>query len=163
MARAAWRKPSTPLNAVRGSVGLVRYRPAFLLLLLSFLAAASPEQDVKRVLEEQQAAWNRGDLDSFATGYMNSPDIAFVGGQKIARGYSGMIARYKANYSTPAKMGQLTFSGLEVKMLGEKYANVLGHFHLERTADGGGNADGVFTLLFEKTAGGWKIIQDHTS
>jgi ketosteroid isomerase-like protein len=74
-----------------------------------------------------------------------------------------MVARYKSRYSSPEQMGQLSFSALEVTMLGPKYANVLGHFHLERTAAGGGNADGIFTLLFEKTPGGWKIIQDHTS
>jgi uncharacterized protein (TIGR02246 family) len=127
------------------------------------VAVASPVQDIKRVLELQQAAWNRGDIDSFATSYKNTPELVFVSGQKIARGYQGMVDRYKTNYSDPARMGQLTFSGLEVTMLGEKYANVLGHFHLERTAAGGGNADGVFTLLFEKTSSGWKIIQDHTS
>jgi ketosteroid isomerase-like protein len=137
---------------------------AFPLLLLASLAfAASPEQDVKRVLADQQAAWNRGDLDSFAASYLNSPQLVFVSKDKIARGYAGMLERYKTRYSSPQQMGQLTFSALEVTMLGSKYANVLGHFHLERTAAGGGNADGIFTLLFEKTLGGWKIIQDHTS
>jgi ketosteroid isomerase-like protein len=138
-------------------------RAFFLLLAASLALSASPEQDIKRVLEDQQAAWNRGDLDSFALGYLNSPQIVFIGKDKIARGYSGMLERYKTRYSSPEQMGQLTFSALEVTLLGSKYANVLGHFHLERTAAGGGNADGVFTLLFEKTLGGWKIIQDHTS
>ena len=138
-------------------------RVSCLHLLASLTAAASPEQDVRRVLEDQQAAWNRGDIDSFATGYLNSPQIAFVGTNKIVRGYAGMLERYKTRYPTTEKMVQLTFSGLEIKMLGTKNANVLGHFHLERNAAGGGNADGVFTLLLEKTPGGWKIIQDHTS
>ena len=137
---------------------------AFLLLVLAgSIAAASPDQDVKHVLDDQQTAWNRGDIDSFARGYLDSPDLVFVSGKKISRGYSGMIQRYKADYSSREKMGQLTFSQLEVRILGEKHANVLGHFHLERTAAGGGNSDGVFTLLFEKTPDGWKIIQDHTS
>ena len=138
-------------------------KASLLLAFAAWSAVASQEQDVQHVLSDQQAAWNRGDLESFATGYKNSPEIVFISGQKISRGYSGMIARYKTGYPTREKMGVLTFSGIEVRLLGEKNANVLGHFHLERTAAGGGNADGVFTLLFEKTPGGWKIVQDHTS
>jgi ketosteroid isomerase-like protein len=57
----------------------------------------------------------------------------------------------------------LTFSGLEIRMLGTDYASVIGHFHLDRTKEAGGEASGIFTLLFKKTAEGWKIIQDHTS
>ena len=60
-------------------------------------------------------------------------------------------------------MGKLDFSGIEVHMLSADYANVVGKFHLARTAGGGGDANGVFTLLFHKTASGWRIIQDHTS
>jgi ketosteroid isomerase-like protein len=60
-------------------------------------------------------------------------------------------------------MGTLDFSGLEIKMLGSDYATVLGRFHLKRNAAGGGDANGVFTLLFQKTKAGWRVIQDHTS
>jgi ketosteroid isomerase-like protein len=60
-------------------------------------------------------------------------------------------------------MGKLDFSGLEVTLLGPDYANVVGKFHLARTAQGGGDASGVFTLLFHRTPAGWRIIQDHTS
>jgi ketosteroid isomerase-like protein len=41
---------------------------------------------------------------------------------------------------------------------------VTGRFHLDRTTRGeAARDDGVFSLLWEKTAGGWKIILDHTS
>jgi ketosteroid isomerase-like protein len=60
-------------------------------------------------------------------------------------------------------MGQLTFSDLEVRPLDARFAVVTGHFHLARTASGGGDAQGIFSLIFEKTAEGWKIIVDHTS
>jgi hypothetical protein len=60
-------------------------------------------------------------------------------------------------------MGQLTFSELEVKPLGTKHACVIGHWHLRRTAEAGGDTGGTFSLIFEQTGAGWKIIVDHTS
>jgi ketosteroid isomerase-like protein len=66
-------------------------------------------------------------------------------------------------------MGRLTYSELDVRLLpdahGEvRYAAMTGRFHLDRTARGeAGQDDGVFSLLWEKTADGWKIILDHTS
>jgi ketosteroid isomerase-like protein len=45
-----------------------------------------------------------------------------------------------------------------------RYAAVTGRFHLDRTAHGEASKDdGVFSLLWEKTPDGWKIILDHTS
>ena len=60
-------------------------------------------------------------------------------------------------------MGTLTFSELEVQPLDEQFATVTGRFHLERTAAGGGNSNGYFLLVVEKTASGWKIVRDGTT
>ena len=123
----------------------------------------TPEaQAITAVLDKQVVDWNRGDMESFATGYKNSPDILFMGA-KISRGYSQMVETYRKNYSTKEKMGTLGFTNLEVQPLDEHFATVTGNFHLERTAAGGGNADGYFLLVFEKTPGGWKIVRDATT
>ena len=106
--------------------------------------------------------WNRGDLDAFAKGYKNSPDILFMG-QTIQHGYGQMLARYRKSYPNKAAMGNLTFSELQVQPLDERFATVTGRFHLERTAAGGGNAGGYFLLVVEKTPAGWKIIRDDTT
>jgi ketosteroid isomerase-like protein len=74
-----------------------------------------------------------------------------------------MLDTYRKNYSTKEKMGMLNFSELEVQPLDEHFATVTGHFHLERTVAGGGNADGHFLLVFEKTRDGWKIVRDDTT
>jgi len=134
------------------------------LLILAMMAAlavaATPESDVKAVLEQQASAWNRGDLEEFVKTY--SAETVFVG-KEVARGNKGVLERYKRSYPTREKMGTLTFSDMEVTMLGKDYASVLGRFHLERTPAGGGEAKGIFTLLLRKTNGNWKIILDHTS
>jgi ketosteroid isomerase-like protein len=73
------------------------------------------------------------------------------------------LARYLKRYPTREKMGTLRFSDIETRMLGAEYASVIGRFHLDRAADAGGEASGIFTLLFHKTPQGWKVILDHTS
>ena len=119
-------------------------------------------QAIRSVLDKQVVDWNRGDLESFATGYKNSPDILFMG-PKISRGYAQMLETYRKGYSTKEKMGTLNFAGLEVQPLDEHFATVTGNFHLERTEAGGGNADGYFLLVVEKTPDGWKIVRDSTT
>ncbi|HLN03858.1 MAG TPA: nuclear transport factor 2 family protein [Bryobacteraceae bacterium] len=120
------------------------------------------ERDIRSVLEAQQAAWNRGDVEGFMAGYAASDATTFVGAT-ITHGYQQVLENYRRRYPTREKMGQLAFSDLEVKLLGADYASVIGKWHLARPADAGGDVGGVFTLLFHKAASGWKIILDHTS
>jgi ketosteroid isomerase-like protein len=120
------------------------------------------ELDIPGVLNQSAVDWNSGDLDAFAASYKNSPDILFIG-RKISHGYAQMLAAYKAGYPTHEKMGTLSFTQLEVQPLDTNFATVTGHFHLERTAAGGGNADGYFLLVMEHTDAGWKIVRDDTT
>jgi len=116
---------------------------------------------IRASFDKQAADWNRGDLTEFATAYKNSPDILFIG-SKVSRGYAQMLERYRTVYSTKEKMGTLTFSDIEVHALDDRFATATGRFHLERTAAGGGNAEGSYMLVFEKTPEGWKIVRDVT-
>jgi len=68
--------------------------------------------------------------------------------------------RYRKKYSDRAKMGTLTFSNLEITPLSPDSAMVLGRWRLERANDW---PHGRFTLIFRKTADGWRIVLDHTS
>ena len=124
-------------------------------------STTAQDSAIRAVLAQQAVDWNRGDMDAFATGYKNSPDILFIG-SNISRGYSQMLERYRAVYSTHEKMGTLTYSDIEVQPLDEHFATATGRFHLERTAAGGGEASGTYLLVFEKTPQGWKIVRDVT-
>jgi len=119
------------------------------------------EAAIRASFDEQAANWNRGDLDTFAKAYKNSPDILFIG-SKISRGYAGMLERYRTTFSTREKMGTLTFSEVEVQPLDERFATATGKFHLARTAAGGGDSSGSYMLVYEKTPQGWKIVRDVT-
>jgi ketosteroid isomerase-like protein len=124
--------------------------------------ASRQELDVIKVLLAQEAAWNRGDIAGFAGGYKDSPDTLFITHQ-ISRGFAGLLDQYKRDYPTRAAMGNLTFSELEVHTLDENFAVAIGKYHLDRGKKEGGNAEGLFSLVFEKTANGWKIVIDHTT
>ena len=115
---------------------------------------------IVKLLTDQQRAWNAGDLDTFLQGYRHSPQLTFAGSSGIARGWDGVLARYKKNYPDRASMGQLEFSQLEFPLLQRDAALVLGHWHLTREK---GDVGGVFTLVLQRFPEGWRIIHDHTS
>ena len=140
-----------------------------LLLALSgkLLVFAAPSEDhkadekaIRAVLDAQQAAWNHGDVDAFLVGYWHSNELTFSGSSGVARGWDGVLARYKKNYPDRAAMGQLDFSDLEFRFLEPDAALVLGRWHLKREKD---DLGGVFTLVWQRFPDGWKIIHDHTS
>ncbi len=112
------------------------------------------------VLNAQQAAWNRGDVDEFLVGYWHSPELTFSGSSGVSRGWDGVLARYKKNYPDREAMGQLEFSELEFRFLGPAAALVLGRWHLKRDK---GDIGGVFSLVWQRFPEGWKIVHDHTS
>jgi uncharacterized protein (TIGR02246 family) len=145
---------------------------ALMLLLLagSPRAMAAPDEAaaIRQAMAAQQAAWNRGDVDAFARTYKNAPDTTFVG-STVRKGYATILEGYRRHYSNRAQMGRLTYSDLDVRLLpgtdGQvRYAVVTGRFHLDRSEHGeAAQDDGIYSLLWEKTADGWKIILDHTS
>jgi ketosteroid isomerase-like protein len=124
--------------------------------------ATRVELDVAKVVVVQETAWNRGDLEGYAKGYKDSPETVFIGRQ-ILKGYAQILADYKHDYPTPASMGTLAFSELEVHPLSESFAVCIGKYHLDRTKKEGGPADGIFSMVLEKTDQGWKIVLDHTT
>jgi ketosteroid isomerase-like protein len=142
----------------------------FLLILLgvSFIFAQSKDEkiksDIRKVMNEQVEAWNSGDVEGFMQGYWNSPDMRFVSGDNVERGWQAALDRYKKSYDSKAKMGFLTFKDLEINVLSKDSAVVLGSWNLDREVDGKkDNPHGKFTLIFRKFKTGWKIVHDHTS
>jgi len=115
---------------------------------------------ITKILDAQQNNWNQGNVDAFLEGYWHSPDLTFSGSGGIARGWDGVLARYRKNYPDRATMGQLDFSNLEFRFLGKDAALVLGHWHLARAQ---GDVGGVFSLVWQRFPEGWRIIHDHTS
>ena len=131
--------------------------------------AADPDRvAIEGLMTAQADAWNRADIPTFMQVYENSPETTFIG-LTMRKGYQTILERYAKAYASPEQMGKLTFSDVEVRFLPSscgkaEYAVVTGKFHLARTAHGeAGKDDGVYSLLWHKGPGGWKILLDHTS
>ena len=121
------------------------------------------ELDMVKVLNAQERAWNQGNLDAYLSGYKNSFDLLFIADGRITRGFEQLIQDYRHNYATKEAMGSLTFSELEPHVLTEDFGVMVGKYHIDRSKKMGGPADGMFSLVFEKTDSGWKIVVAHTT
>lgn len=111
-------------------------------------------------MSAQVAAWNRGDIDGFMQGYARSPATEFVTGDSLTRGWQTVRDRYRKKYDSREKMGTLTFTNVKITPLSSDAALALGRWKLVRKSD---KPHGIFTLLFRRTPGGWRIVHDHTS
>ena len=135
---------------------------AFFVLLFAGLAAAQSKNEatIRKILDDQTAAWNRGDIDGFMAGYWKSEKLEFVGGAAVTRGWQATLDRYKKNYDSREKMGTLSFSDVEFTQVSKDAAFIVMSWSLARTKD---NPHGKSTLLFRKFEEGWRIVVDHSS
>lgn len=116
---------------------------------------------VRKVLDDQVAAWNRGDLEAFMAGYWSSPDLTFFSGADRTLGWQPTLDRYRTKYQQEGQpMGQLSFPVLDIRPVGPDAAFVRGEWQLIRANE---TLGGLFTLVFRRHADGWKVVHDHTS
>ena len=143
----------------------ILFTSIFLLLLMTAAAQTGGVEDasaIRQVIEQQQQAWNRGDLEAFMSGYWNSPELTFFSGAHESKGWQAALDRYKKNYQGAGhEMGKLEFANLRIERLGSDAAFVRGEFHL--TMSDGKTPHGLFTLIFRKFPNGWKIVHDHSA
>ncbi|WP_338813886.1 nuclear transport factor 2 family protein [Bernardetia sp. Wsw4-3y2] len=138
----------------------------FLLFSLSITSFAQTvkSKDVAQIMQtfqNQQKAWNNGDLEGFMNGYWQSDSLKFIGKNEITYGYEATLNRYKKSYPDTATMGKLQFDILSFKKLDKKHVFVIGKWHLKR--DEKEDLEGHFTLIWEKINKKWVIIADHSS
>jgi uncharacterized protein (TIGR02246 family) len=152
---------------------LAKSAAARLGLALTLIAAASlvcaraqpmaDEAAIATVLQDSADAWSRGDVAAFMQSYEDSPQTEFLTATGLVQGFATIRDHYVKKYGTGQAMGHLSLSILETRQLDPSFALVTGRFALARSKDSGGNANGVFSLLFHKSAVGWRIVYDHSS
>ena len=127
--------------------------------LASARATANAGPELEAALQATAVAWNGGDIDGFMAPY--AADATYMTPAGLL-GVDAMRARYLAKYFTGAKPDQqLRFDQLEVRALGTEHALMTGRF----TLAGGGKPEqtGRFSLVWLRSAQGWKILHDHSS
>lgn len=134
---------------------------AIAMALMPFAALANDFDAIQAVLDKQVAAWNRGNIDEYMNGYARTNDTMFVG-TEVTRGWTNVRDRYKAKYTSRAKMGTLAFSDIDFRPMSHDDVVVTGAWTLTREGD---SPHGRFTLIFHRIPGaaGWKIVYDHSS
>lgn len=120
------------------------------------------KQQIMRVMMNQQAAWNDGNLEGYMDGYWKSDSLAFIGKKGITRGWQQTLDNYKKSYPDKAAMGTLKFEMISVEVLSKTSAYVVGKWGLKRE-ESKGDLSGYFTLLFQKKNNRWVIVNDHSS
>ena len=122
---------------------------------------ASRKKTIRQVLDDQVAAWNKGDLDGFMAGYWNAENLTFFSGKDQTKGWKATLERYRKRYQADGKeMGKLAFRDLQIEVLGPDSAFVRGRWQLEMKKE---RLGGLFTLIVKKMPEGWRIVHDHTS
>ena len=132
------------------------------LMLISTIGFTQSKNElaIKKVLDEQNAVWNRGDIEGFMKGYWEDDSLMFIGKSGVTYGWENTLKNYKKGYPDTAAMGKLTFTLIQIKKLSKKYYHVTGKWFLKRSV---GDIGGHYTLLFRKINGRWVIISDHSS
>ena len=118
------------------------------------------KDQIRSVLKKQETDWNKGDIDSFMKGYLNSNDLVFNGSKGPFYGFKSVKERYKNTYPTKNEMGKLKFEILKISGITKHVAYLVGKYILiyPEHVD-----SGFFTLTFVKLNNEWLILSDHTS
>lgn len=122
--------------------------------------AGDAGSQIRAALAASAEGWNRGDLDAHLAPYADT--ATFMTSRGPERGRARTRELLERSFWTGGRpRQQLDFSELEVRPLGATHALVTGRFRLS----GGGEAEktGRFSLVWGRTAEGWRILHDHSS
>lgn len=131
-----------------------------LFVLMTNAVNAQNEEAIRKLLQEQTEAWNKGNLEDFMQTYWQSDSLLFVSKNGVTRGWKNTLENYKKSYPDVEAMGKLSFDVVEMKSLSPQYYFVVGKWMLQKSV---GDFNGYYTLLIRKIKGQWKIIADHSS
>lgn len=148
---------------------------ALFLVLISLAVSANTNDsiEIKKVMSEQENAWNNGDLDGFMQGYWKNDQLKFISKNGVTYGWQNIYNNYKKSYPNKETMGTLTFDIISIEPLGKTNLHAVGANPLKKqvymvvgkwkTRGTVKAAEGYFTLIFKKINDSWVIVSDHTS
>lgn len=110
---------------------------------------------VKAFMNEQAAAWNKGDLDAFAASYAD--DATFITPSGLTKGRDQVLARYKKRYPDKAAMGTLTFEFLDVRVTAGA-VSVIARWNLSYPNKP--SASGNTLVVLQPRGSSWMVVQD---
>ncbi len=122
--------------------------------------APPPEAEIRIVIADMEAAWNRGDFQGYMRGFLN-PGVVFVSRGQFQRDWQGTLDHYVRDYGgSPEKRGTLHFYDIKVEMLAPDAAQLISRYHLDRAES---PQYGINTRLMRKVGARWVIALNHVS
>jgi uncharacterized protein (TIGR02246 family) len=123
-------------------------------------AADSGEAEIRAALQASADAWNRGDLKGHLAIYDPSVTVMTKNGPRPS--IEAIEQSFGKAYFVDGRPKQnLRMESVAVRLLSDRSALVTGRFILS-----GGSLpeqSGWFTLVWIRTAAGWRAVHDHTS
>lgn len=140
------------------------YRTLLIVLLIAVTGCGEKvldgAQEISAVMKKAEDGWNAGDLNQYMDCYHRSDKLRFAGDDRISFGWHQVLENYRSAYPDKQAMGHLAFYDLDIELLSDDAALVVGRWRLDRRSD---QPHGIFTLIMRKGADGWRIVHDHTS
>ena len=131
------------------------------MILAALVAASTPITAGRAELQAQAEAWNRGDLEGALASYCPTADITWVNKGGVTRGFDAFAEGMRADFSDPARMGQMKVETLDERSLGNGRRLVVIRWTIER--DGKRLMGGVSTQLGGSCRGKTRILLEHAS
>lgn len=133
---------------------------AWLVMASPVVVADDAQAAIVTAMEASAAGWTAGDMPRFLAVYAD--DAVFVTKDGLVRGKAAIAARYDKSYGEDAaKRGRLSFRMLGFRRIDATHQMLWARWMLDYPD--GKRAGGMTSLLFERQAGGWKIVSDHSS
>ncbi|HEY0116516.1 MAG TPA: DUF4440 domain-containing protein [Allosphingosinicella sp.] len=124
-------------------------------------ANADPAADATAGVNQQVAAWNRGDLEGALDGYCPRPDISWVNRQGLSRGFADFATGMRSDFADRGRMGAYQAQILQSRTVGRRSALVVVRWSISR--DGNRIMGGISTQLWEHCGGKLRITLEHAS
>lgn len=121
---------------------------------------AADEAEMRRLLAESALAFSRGDLAAHLAAYQE--DVTFMTKDGPRPGVAPIEKAFREKYFRDGKaIQQLRFEQLALRPLGPDAALATARWVLS----GGGEPEqsGWFTLAWQRSPAGWRIVHDHSS
>ena len=117
----------------------------------------SDKEAILAVMNAQEIAWSKNDLEGFMEGYWKSDSLKFYGKSGLTKGWQQTLDNYKKGYPTAEHSGTLNFKVNDISPINENSYWVMGEYFLKRSV---GDANGIFMIIFKRIDGDWKIVAD---
>jgi micrococcal nuclease len=136
------------------------------LLLLVATASDAHGQDVhdeiRAEVERFVATLNGGDPQALAALYIDSPEVASLGDGQITSGWQP-VADLLASLSEQLGPIEMSVDSLNVMELGKDAAIAFFRYRMTMGTDPPQSFVGAMTIVFQRSADGWRVAHDHTS